>query len=152
MILVDSISECIARCVSEMLTLLLGCSQASFYSLLTAILGAQGWVLLLPVPSAMCGVCWGSPSSWVQLGLHPPCSTHGFLSWMALAAWLLSGPHFYLVSWLACPGKLPSPALLVKLSGWPAFPFPSLFSPSHTWCLLAPTVYLSLSLGLPLMS
>lgn len=85
-------------------------------------------------------------------GIAPPCSTHGFLSWMALAAWLLSGPHFYLVSWLACPGKLPSPALLVKLSGWPAFPFPSLFSPSHTWCLLAPTVYLSSSLCLPLMS
>lgn len=127
MFLVDSISECITRCFSEMHILLLGCSQVSFCCLLTAVLGAWGWALLLPVLPARRGACCSSPGSWVQLGLCPPCSIHRFLSWMALAGWLLStswlsGPHFYLVSWLASPGKLPSPGRLVKLPGWPAFP------------------------------
>lgn len=62
-ILVDSISECITRCVTEVLTLLLGCSQASFCILLRAI---------LPVPPATHGACCRSPSSWVQDAHHAP--------------------------------------------------------------------------------
>lgn len=160
MFLVDSISECIARCVSEMHILLLGCSQVSFCFLPTAVLGAWGWALLLPVLPARRGACCSSPGSWPQLGLSPPCSIHGFLSWMALAAWLLSGPHFYLVSWPACPGKLPSPGRLVKLSGWPALsslPFPFLpfahmvSAGSHCLSLLSvpPTHFLHLLWSIP---
>lgn len=160
MFLVDSISECIARCVSEMHILSLGCSQVSFCFLLTAVLAAWGWALLLPVLPARRGACCSSPGSWLQLGLRPPCSMHGFLSWMALAAWLLSGPHFYLVSWPACPGKLPSPGRLVKLSGWPALsslPFPFLpfahmvSAGSHCLSLLSvpPTHFLHLLWSIP---
>lgn len=140
-ILVDSISECITRCITEVLTLLLGCSQASFCILLRAILGAQGCT------APACSPChtWCLLQVTQLLGAGcPPCSIHGFLSWMALAAWLfsaswLSGSHFYLVSWPACPGKLRSPGRLVKLLGWPAFSFSSLpFSPllTHGACWL----------------
>lgn len=83
MILVDCISECIARCVSEMLTLLLGCSQASFCFLLAAVLGAQGWVLLLPIPLG--GACWAHPApgcSWDCA--HPAPHTDPSPGWLWL--------------------------------------------------------------------
>lgn len=144
-ILVDSISECTARCVSEMLMLLLGGSQASFCLLLPAVLGAQGWVwCLLRVPQLL------GAAGVVPTLLHARIPLlDGFAAWLLCTVWL-SGLHFYLVSWPACPGKLPSPGLW--WSSGAGQPFPSLFSPSHTWCLLAPTVYLSLSLCLPLIS
>lgn len=93
------------------------------------------WSTELSAAPATRGVCCRYPAP----GLCPLSSKLRFLSWVALAAWLLSGPHFYLVSWPACPGKLPSPGQLVKLSGWPAFPFPFLsFSPllTHGVCWL----------------
>lgn len=84
-----------------------------------------------PFPLPHMVLAEGHPAPGCSLDCAHPAPHTDSAPGLLLAACLLStcwlsGPHFYLVSWPACPGKLPSPGGLVKLSGWPAFSFPSL--------------------------